>query len=70
MSCCRARGGDCERCVVLVGLDGLRVIGVDRDFGRLVVKVESDARPMGCTSLAIGDRQPVATRWIQLRVVR
>jgi hypothetical protein len=32
-SCCRARGGYCERCDVLVGLDGLHVIGVDRDDG-------------------------------------
>jgi transposase len=32
-SCCRARGGYCERCDVLVGLDGLHVIGVERDDG-------------------------------------
>lgn len=40
--CCRARGGYCDRCDLLVGLDGLHVIGVERDDGgRLVVEVES-----------------------------
>jgi transposase len=32
--CCRASGGYCDRCDLLVGLDGLHVIGVDRDEGR------------------------------------
>ena len=27
-SCCRAKGGYCERCDTLVGLDGLHVIGL------------------------------------------
>jgi transposase len=41
MSCCRG-GGYCDRCDVLVGLDGLHVIGVDRDQGGgLLVRVES-----------------------------
>ncbi|WP_344085523.1 hypothetical protein [Nostocoides veronense] len=32
-SCCSALGGYCERCDLLVGLDGLRVTGVDREDG-------------------------------------
>ena len=32
-SCCRSGGGYCDRCDLLVGLDGLRVVGVDRDDG-------------------------------------
>ena len=32
-SCCRAAGGYCDRCDLLVGLDGLHVIAVDRDDG-------------------------------------
>jgi hypothetical protein len=29
--CCRAGGGYCDRCDLLVGLPGMHVIGVDRD---------------------------------------
>lgn len=32
-SCCRSGCGYCERCDLLLGLDGLHVIGVDRDYG-------------------------------------
>lgn len=49
-SCCRVPGGYCQRCDVLVGLDGLHVVGVEReDSGSLLVQVES-RRPevMGC----------------------
>ncbi len=47
--CCRARGGYCDRCDLLVGLGGLHVIGVDRDDGgALTVTVESAAEVMGC----------------------
>jgi transposase len=53
-SCCRARGGYCERCDVLVGLDGLRVIGVEReDRGALVVMVESEPALMGCPACGV-----------------
>ena len=53
-SCCRVRGGYCERCDVLVGLEGLHVIGVDReDGGRLVVEVESEPTPMGCPACGV-----------------
>ena len=47
--CCRASGGYCDRCDLLVGLDGLHVIGVDRDDGGgLTVGVESAPEGMGC----------------------
>ena len=47
-SCCRAFGDYCERCDVLVGLDGLHVIGVERDAGgALVITVESARTVMG-----------------------
>ena len=47
--CCRASGGYCDRCDLLVGLDGLHVIGVDRDDGGgLTVRVESAPEVMGC----------------------
>lgn len=32
-SCCAVLGGYCDRCDLLVGLDGLRVVGVDRARG-------------------------------------
>ena len=48
--CCRALGGYCDRCDLLVGLQGLHVIGVDRDdgSGALTVTVESKPEAMGC----------------------
>jgi hypothetical protein len=42
-SCCRSGGGYCDRCDLLLGLDGLRVIGVDRDDGS-VVSMDDAAR--------------------------
>ena len=52
--CCRARGGYCDRCDLLVGLDGLHVIGVERDDGgRLVVEVESESTLMGCPACGV-----------------
>jgi hypothetical protein len=48
-SCCRSGGGYCDRCDLLVGPDGLRVVGVDRDDGgALTVTVESEPSVMGC----------------------
>lgn len=63
-TCCRADGNYCDRCDLLVGLDGLRVIAVERR-GRdaLTVTVESPPGPIGCPGcgvLAIGHgRAPV-----------
>lgn len=52
--CCRALGGYCDRCDLLVGLDGLHVTAVERDDGGgLTVTVESAAEPMGCRSCGV-----------------
>lgn len=52
--CCRAGGGYCDRCDLLVGLPGLHVIAVDRDpCDRLVVTVESAPELMGCASCGV-----------------
>ena len=52
--CCRAAGGYCDRCDLLVGLDGLHVIAVERDDGgRLTVTVESAPAPMGCPTCGV-----------------
>jgi transposase len=63
-SCCRAGGDYCDRCDLLVGVDGLRVIAVDRRIGGgLMVTVESPPGPIGCPGcgvLAVGHgRMPV-----------
>lgn len=34
LCCRRAPGGYCDRCDVLVGLDGVHVIAVERDTGQ------------------------------------
>ncbi|MGL5849309.1 MAG: ISL3 family transposase, partial [Phycicoccus sp.] len=48
-SCCRAGGGYCARCDVLLGLDGVRVVAAERDQGGgLVVMVESEPAAVGC----------------------
>ena len=54
-SCCRSGGGYCDRCDLLLGLDGLRVIGgVDRDdSGALTVTVESAPSVMGCLTCGV-----------------
>src|SRR5215210_4201892 len=53
-SCCSAVGSYCDRCDLLVGLDGLRVIAVDRDDGgALRVSVESEAQAMGCPTCGV-----------------
>jgi len=52
--CCRVSGGYCDRCDLLVGLDGLHVTAVERDDGGgLTVTVESAAAPMGCRSCGV-----------------
>ena len=55
--CCRAPGGYCERCDLLVGLPGLHVVAVERDDadgrGGLTVTVESAPTPMGCRSCGV-----------------
>ena len=54
MLCCRAHGGYCDRCDVLVGLPGLHVIAVERDArDRLRVTVESAPTPMGCPTCGV-----------------
>lgn len=63
-SCCRGGANYCDRCDLLVGLDGLRVIAVERR-GRdgLAVTMESPPGPVGCPGcgvLAVGHgRVPV-----------
>lgn len=53
-SCCRAVGCYCDRCDLLVGLNNLRVVDVDRDdAGALTVTVESAAEPMGCPACGV-----------------
>jgi len=52
--CCRASGGYCDRCDLLVGLDGLHVTAVERDDGGgLTIAVESAAASMGCRSCGV-----------------
>lgn len=52
--CCRTGGGYCDRCDLLVGLDGFHVITVEHDArDRLVVTIESAAGPMGCYSCGV-----------------
>jgi len=51
--CCRG-GGYCDRCDLLVGLDGLRVVEVARDDrGALTVTVESEPAVMGCPTCGV-----------------
>lgn len=53
-SCCRAAGGYCQRCDLLVGLPGLHVVGVARDEAGLRVEVESSAdQVMGCPACGV-----------------
>lgn len=57
-SCCRVDDNYCDRCDLLVGLDGLRVIAVEgRGRDALTVTVESPPHPIGCPGcgvLAVG----------------
>ena len=52
--CCRMRGGYCDRCDLLVGLDGLHVVAVEGEDGcGLTITVESALAPMGCRSCGV-----------------
>ena len=52
--CCPALGSYCDRCDLLVGLDGLRVTGVARDEDdALTVVVESEPAVMGCPTCGV-----------------
>jgi len=50
-ACC-CPGSYCDRCDLLVGLDGLRVVSVEQR-GRLRVVVESPPGPMGCARCGV-----------------
>jgi hypothetical protein len=53
-SCCRSDGAYCDRCDLLIGLEGLRVVAVDRDDrDALTVTVESAPALMGCQSCGV-----------------
>ena len=53
-ACCSAGGGYCDRCDLILGVDGLHVTGVERDDrGRLVVTVESEPTVMGCPACGV-----------------
>lgn len=64
--CCAARTGYCDRCDVLVGLNGLHVIDTIEDAGgRLVVMVESEPAPPGCpTCGVVAAWRGRRTRWL------
>ncbi|WP_404353146.1 ISL3 family transposase [Phycicoccus jejuensis] len=52
--CCPAFVGYCDRCDLIVGIDGLHVTVAERDDrGRLVVTVESEPVVMGCPSCGV-----------------
>jgi transposase len=52
--CARRDAADyCDRCDVLVGLDGLHVTGVERTDTGLTVTVESPPRPGGCPACGV-----------------
>lgn len=51
---CPAGGAYCDNCDLLVGLDGLHVVAVDRDDGeRLTITVESAPVVMGCPACGV-----------------
>ena len=54
MSCCPGVDGYCDRCDLLVGLNGLHVVAVEGDpGGGLTITVESAREPMGCRSCGV-----------------
>jgi transposase len=48
--CCRGCDDYCQRCDLLVGLEGLHVVGVECDdaSGAVTITVESEPGVMGC----------------------
>ena len=51
---CRADGNYCDRCDLLLGLEGLRVIAVERrGLGSRTVTVESPPGPVGCPGCGV-----------------
>ena len=50
---CHSHDAYCDNCDLLVGLDGLHVVGVDRDDGGLRVTVESARQVMGCPACGV-----------------
>ena len=48
----------CDRCDLLVGLPGLRVVKVHAEKPRLIVTVESPLSTQGCRGLRGGCEQP------------
>ena len=52
--CCSVLDGYCDRCDLLVGLEGLHVLAVERDpGGRLTATVESAPGTIGCRSCGV-----------------
>ncbi len=51
--CCACTDSYCDRCDLLVGLPGLRVIGVAENGPGLVVTVQSAPTPMGCRACRV-----------------
>ena len=52
--CCSCADSYCDRCDLLVGVDGLHVTAAERDDrGRLVVTVESEPTVMGCPACGV-----------------
>lgn len=64
MPCCRSFGGYSHGCDLLVGLEGLRVIAVERDdgSGASTVTVESEPHVMGRPGVRGGRARPLPGR--------
>ena len=52
-SCCGVRGDYCQRCDLMLGLEGLHVLDVERDDEGLRVRVESGPEVMGCPTCGV-----------------
>ncbi|MDN5728395.1 hypothetical protein [Corynebacterium casei] len=53
-TCCRADGNYCDRCDLLVGLDGLRVIAVDAD-GMVIGQFTATGHDLGNARVCAAD---------------